>query len=157
MGRKKEYVLLAVLCTVFLIAVAYLFQIWEEYHEADSGYRELQKYVMEKPEAGKEHKGQDENPERGRDNLPEIDFEGLRAVNGDIVAWIRIPGIEVDYPVVQGKDDEPYLHYTFDGKANKAGSMQEERQELLEEIVLSTCSSFSDMRLILRMSIVDIS
>ena len=35
--------------------------------------------------------------------------------------------------------------------------MQEERQELLEEIVLSTCSSSSDRRLILRMSIVDIS
>lgn len=35
--------------------------------------------------------------------------------------------------------------------------MQEERQELLEEIVLSTCSSSSDRRLILRMLIVDIS
>lgn len=35
--------------------------------------------------------------------------------------------------------------------------MQEERQELLEEIVLSTCSTSSDRRLILRMSIVDIS
>lgn len=34
--------------------------------------------------------------------------------------------------------------------------MQEERQELLEEIVLSTCSTSSDRRLILRMSIVDI-
>lgn len=31
--------------------------------------------------------------------------------------------IGVDYPVVQGKDNEHYLHYTFDGKANKAGSI----------------------------------
>ena len=44
-------------------------------------------------------------------------------MNGDIVAWIQIPGIGVDYPVVQGKDNEHYLHYTFDGKANKAGSI----------------------------------
>lgn len=103
MGRKKEYVLLAVLCTVFLMAGEYLFQIWMEYHEADSVYRELQKYVLEKPEEGKEHKRQEENPGGGRDNLPEIDFDGLRAVNEDIVAWIQIPGIGVDYPVVQGR------------------------------------------------------
>lgn len=123
MGRKKEYVWLAVLCTIFLMAAAYLFQIWEEYHEADAGYRELQKYVMEKSEAGKGHKGKEENPEEERDHLPKIDFHGLRAINGDIVAWIQIPGIEVDYPVVQGEDNEHYLHYTFDGKENIAGSI----------------------------------
>lgn len=55
--------------------------------------------------------------------LSEIDFDELRAINEDIVAWIQIPRIGVDYPVVQGKDDEPYLHYTFDGIANKAGSI----------------------------------
>lgn len=39
------------------------------------------------------------------------------------MASIQIPRIGVDYPVVQGKDNEHYLHYTFDGKANKAGSI----------------------------------
>lgn len=31
--------------------------------------------------------------------------------------------IGVDYPVVQGEDNEHYLHYTFDGKENIAGSI----------------------------------
>lgn len=84
MGRKKEYVLLAVLCMVFLMAGGSLFQIWEEYHEADAGYRELQKYVMEKPEEGKEHKGQEENP-GGRDHLPEIDLTGCGQSTG--ISW----------------------------------------------------------------------
>lgn len=39
------------------------------------------------------------------------------------MGWIQIPGIGVDYPVVQGEDNEYYLHYTFDGKENIAGSI----------------------------------
>lgn len=100
-----------------------MFKVWEDYHEASAGYQKLQKFIIEKPDVGKDSKGQPKNQEESEGNLPEIDFDGLRAINGDIVAWIQIPGIGVDYPVVQGKDNEHYLHYTFDGKANKAGSI----------------------------------
>lgn len=122
MSRKKEYVLLAVLCVIFLAAGGYLFQVWEDYHEASAGYQKLQKFIIEKPDVEKDSKGQPKQ-EEPEESLPEIDFDGLRAINRDIVAWIQIPGIGVDYPVVQGEDNENYLHYTFDGKANKAGSI----------------------------------
>ena len=122
MSRKKEYILLAVLCVIFLAAGGYLFQVWEDYHEASAGYQKLQKFIIEKPDVEKDSKGQPKQ-EEPEESLPEIDFDGLRAMNGDIVAWIQIPGIGVDYPVVQGKDNEHYLHYTVDGKANKAGSI----------------------------------
>ena len=52
-----------------------------------------------------------------------IDFAELRKINEDIVAWIQIPGIDVDYPVVQGEDNEYYLYHTFRKEANKAGSI----------------------------------
>jgi sortase B len=123
LSRKKEYVLLVILGVIVLAAGGYLFQVWEDYHEASAGYQKLQKFIIEKPDVGKDSKGQPKNQEEPEENLPEIDFDGLRAMNGDIVAWIQIPGIGVDYPVVQGKDNEHYLHYTFDGKANKAGSI----------------------------------
>lgn len=93
-----------------------MFQVWEDYHEASAGYQKLQKFIIEKPDVEKDSKGQSKQ-EEPEENLPEIDFNGLRAINGDIVAWVQIPGIGVDYPVVQGKDNEHYLHYTFDGKA----------------------------------------
>lgn len=32
-----------------------------------------------------------------------IDFERLHKINLDIVAWIEVPGTNIDYPVVQGK------------------------------------------------------
>ena len=123
MSRKKEYVLLVILGVIVLVAGGYLFQVWEDYHEASAGYQKLQKYIIEKPNVEKETEGRPENQEEPEENLTEIDFDGLRAINKDIVAWIRISGIGVDYPVVQGKDNEHYLHYTFDGKTNKAGSI----------------------------------
>lgn len=52
-----------------------------------------------------------------------IDFETLRDINPDIVGWIKIPGTRIDYPVVQGKDNEEYLHKTFSKKQNRSGSV----------------------------------
>ncbi len=49
---------------------------------------------MEKDSEGQ---SKQEEPE---ENLPEIDFDGLWAVNSDIAAWIQIPWIGVDYSVV---------------------------------------------------------
>lgn len=37
----------------------------------------------------------------------------LKGINPDIYGWIKIDGTRVDYPVVQGKDNDYYLHYTF--------------------------------------------
>lgn len=44
-----------------------------------------------------------------------VDWDALRAVNPDIVAWIYIPDSPINYPVVQGDDNEEYLHKAFDG------------------------------------------
>lgn len=123
MNRRKEYALLVILGAIVLAAGGYLFQVWEGYHEASAGYQKLQKYIIEKPDVEKKQEEKPESKRKSGENLPEIDFDGLRAINKDIVAWIQIPGIGVDYPVVQGKDNDHYLHYTFDGKANKAGSI----------------------------------
>ena len=42
-----------------------------------------------------------------------VDFGELKKLNKDIVAWIKIPGTRINYPIVQGSDDEEYLHRTF--------------------------------------------
>lgn len=43
----------------------------------------------------------------------EVDFDPLKEMNGDIVAWIQCEALGVDYPVVQGKDNVYYLNHTF--------------------------------------------
>lgn len=43
----------------------------------------------------------------------EIDWNGLKSINEDVVAWLQIPGIDLSYPVVQGADNDYYLHRSF--------------------------------------------
>lgn len=55
--------------------------------------------------------------------LEEINLAALQAVNPDVVGWIRIPESKVDYPIVQGTDNEYYLKVTWDAKRYAMGSI----------------------------------
>lgn len=50
-----------------------------------------------------------------------IDFDELLQVNDDIVGWLRIRALDISYPVVQGEDNDYYLHTTFEKTENIAG------------------------------------
>ena len=52
-----------------------------------------------------------------------IDFTQLLSVNSDIVGWLRIRSLDISYPVVQGKDNDYYLHRTFEKTDNFAGCL----------------------------------
>lgn len=45
----------------------------------------------------------------------DIDFDALREINPDIVGWIYYEGTNINYPIVQGEDNDYYLHITFEG------------------------------------------
>ena len=50
-----------------------------------------------------------------------LHFAALKSINSECVAWIRIDGTEIDYPVVQGNDNSFYLKHLFGGEWNGAG------------------------------------
>ena len=51
-----------------------------------------------------------------------VDWDALKAINPDVVAWVYIPGTPVNYPVVQGKDNDEYLKKSFDGSTGWTSS-----------------------------------
>lgn len=53
----------------------------------------------------------------------QVDFDILRSVNNQTVAWITGCGGAIHYPVVQSGDNEFYLTHLFDGTANKNGAI----------------------------------
>lgn len=52
-----------------------------------------------------------------------VNFSKLRKTNPDVVAWLYLKGTKIKYPVVQGKDNEKYLHVTFDGTPSAYGTL----------------------------------
>ena len=60
--------------------------------------------------------------------MEDIDLEALRQVNPDVIGWIWIPDTEVNYPVMQGSDNDYYLNYTWDGSKSIMGSIFMEHQ-----------------------------
>lgn len=57
------------------------------------------------------------------EELRKTDLAALREVNPDVVGWIRVPDTKIDYPVVQGEDNNFYLKHTWQGHENTVGTI----------------------------------
>ena len=87
-----------------------LYKELHEYKESKETYEKLTPEVVI------------ENPDTNEvDTAPLFDWEKLKEINGDFVGWIRLDDSTVDYPFVQGTDNEYYLKHLFDGTYNNSG------------------------------------
>ncbi len=103
----------------------------EEYAKTDKeteGFDE--ENMVENETMGADEQADDiltEDAAAGRKKLQEmenpIDFDSLLAINDDIVGWLEMEALDITYPIVQGEDNEYYLHRTFRGQENFAGSI----------------------------------
>ena len=50
-----------------------------------------------------------------------IDFKKLKEKNSETIAWIKINGTDIEYPVVKTNNNEYYLNHGFDKSENGAG------------------------------------
>lgn len=55
--------------------------------------------------------------------MEKINLAALQEVNPDVIGWIRIPDTKIDYPVLQGPDNEFYLKRTWEKEENHVGSV----------------------------------
>jgi len=106
-------ILLLISVCVFLFAAYQLISQYMTYRAAENEYESLAgiAYI------------EDGETENGADYQSPIDFAALAAINPDIIGWIVIDGTNIDYPIVQGSDNDAYLHKTFSGERNSSGSI----------------------------------
>ena len=93
-----------------VIASVNLYNIYSGYQSASEEYDELRDTALVVSE-----------PESDSDIVLSVDMD-LREINPSYVCWIKIDGTEVDYPVVQGQDNEYYMYRTFRGERNPSGT-----------------------------------
>lgn len=60
-------------------------------------------------------------PEKSEEEKYVINFQELKQKNSDTVAWLKVNGTDIEYPIVQTTDNKYYLTNSFDKTYNKAG------------------------------------
>lgn len=115
--RKKNPVVTLIFLAalgIFLFAVVNLGVIFLRYYKEDSAYRKLESFaVLENLPP--------ENTEADAPYLSPIDFASLKEINSDTIAWIYFENTDINYPVVQGEDDDFYLHHDFYREESSSG------------------------------------
>lgn len=110
--RKIVKTINIVLIAVFVIAAFNIGKIYYDYNKAGNTYEEIQdEYVATNKEESK--------PEP----LITIDFDALLNRNKDITGWLYCPDTIINYPVVQGENNDQYLRRDLDGKYLVSGTL----------------------------------
>lgn len=138
--RKKKqsfihYLIPTVLFISMIVFGGLFLRDFLEYRAAEDEYASLQDHIVISEEPKKEAPKKEKASEEEFDDEPEeepvdllhphfqIDYGALSGVNADFTAVLHVPALSITYPVVKSKDNEEYLHRTFEGKANFAGSI----------------------------------
>lgn len=118
--RRSILILFAVICTAAtIVSLVMLLSMTAEYTEGAQSYEELNQYITMPSEDPEYPVSSDSEAEA----CPVVDFDALRAINPDIVAWLICEDTLINYPVVQGRDNDYYLKHLFDGTRNNAGCL----------------------------------
>ena len=123
--KKGDIVLtlaLIVAVAVFCFAAYNLFHIYTEYKKGTDEYNHIEQMAVTEraPESTEEASDTEQGPQPPFD----VDFAALQGVNPDVVGWIYIEALDgISYPVVQGEDNEEYLHTTYEKNYNFAGTI----------------------------------
>ena len=136
--KKKQsfihYLIPTVLFISMIVFGGLFLRDFLEYKAAEDEYASLQDHIIISEEPKKEESKKAKKVEEDFDDEEEepvdllhphfqIDYGALAGVNGDFTAVLHVPALSITYPVVKSKDNEDYLHKTFEGKVNFAGSI----------------------------------
>ena len=123
--KKKSDVLLTialiVAIAVFCYAAFNLYHIYTEYKKGTDEYNQIEEMAVTERDADS---GEAAGPNAQLKPPIEVDFDKLKSVNEDVVGWIYVDALpDISYRIVKGKDNQTYLHQTYEKNYNFAGTI----------------------------------
>ena len=123
--KKKSDVLLTialiVAIAVFCYAAFNLYHIYTEYKKGTDEYNQIEEMAVTERDADSAEVA---GPNAQLKPPIEVDFDKLKSVNEDVVGWIYVDALpDISYPIVKGKDNQTYLHQTYEKNYNFVGTI----------------------------------
>ena len=116
-------VLAAIFACVFIFSGVQVYTVLKEYQEADIVYEQLQKeFVVVAPTTTAVDVSVPDKPAVESSGIV-VDFSKLMTRNSDVTGWLYCAGTPINYPVVQAKDNDKYLHADLSGKYLRSGTL----------------------------------
>lgn len=134
--KRFEKILITFASIVAVLAFFMVLKKAHDYKQADNEYDALKQYASDEIDAesvkeiapveleeAAEKKELKQN--FNREDFPdlEVDFATLRSKNPDTVGWLYVGSCGISYPILQGEDNDYYMHTTFEGNRNASGSI----------------------------------
>ena len=109
--RKTEKVMLIVFLVIALISGKFLLDYWQDSYDNRQNYRQVEEIAF--PENDTEDDELESNEDNPTTEIDDFDYQSLLDENADCIGWLKISDTDISYPVVQGKENEFYLHHDF--------------------------------------------
>ncbi|MGW6194034.1 class B sortase [Bacillus cereus] len=114
--RKKnpffQRILTVVFLGIFFYSMYELGSIFMDYYENRKVMAEAQEIYERSPVE-----------EKAKDGEIRKQFQDLQKINQEIVGWITMDDTQINYPIVQAKDNDYYLYRNYKGEDMRAGSI----------------------------------
>lgn len=133
MGKIIRRVLICVFAAILLFSGYKLISNFGEEQTAEKSYEQAKFLALpqtDEPLSADSAQLDSQMPEQDSgwgdayaEYIRDIQLSKLQKENRDVIAWIYLPDSRISYPVLQGADNDTYLHTTWDGKKNRAGSI----------------------------------
>lgn len=113
---KRRYIVLGVIVLIVLIFLGVLFLPRLGQFQAASTESKVRASVVEAGGQGGQTSGEG--------YVSPVDFEALWEQNGDIYAWLYVPGTDINEPLLQREwDDQYYVNHSSIGSMNESGAL----------------------------------
>lgn len=118
-----KYIMVLLFSTLLLVVTIFVItKIYIEYKEKQD-YDFLANHINNTENKKQEDSENDTSPTPQEKAEKILKLEELNNKYNDVVAWLEIPGTIINYPVVQGKDNDYYIDHTYRKTQSTRGSI----------------------------------